>query len=62
MEQLNLIKIQVADLKGMIAAEKEIEPSTQKLIYKGNQTEDDRTLESYSYKEGEFFVLMVLKV
>ena len=39
-----------------------MEVSTQKLILKGTNTVDDKTLNDYQVKEGDFFVVMQTKV
>lgn len=39
-----------------------MEVSTQKLILKGANTSDEKTLESYGVKEGDFLVVMQTKV
>jgi len=53
----------VKDLKDKIAVVKpEMTAELQKLIYSGRILENDKALKEYSIKEGEFIVVMIMKV
>ena len=52
----------IASVKNTIEKEQGHPVSSQKLIYSGRILVDENTVESYSVKENDFFVLMVTKV
>lgn len=52
----------IASIKGKITAEKGWAAESLKLVHKGNQAQDAQTLESLNVAEGDFMVVMVLKV
>lgn len=52
----------IGTVKGKISAEKGLPVESLKLVHKGNQGKDESTLESMGVKDGDFMVVMVLKV